>query len=216
MRKGALTPSPGDAPATEAMPHQHYGSGDDAPGAASSHALFALPMKNKLLHHLWCLNNLRWGCLSHRGIQIIHLNPPSPYPVRHSMEMQQTQSKKCQQLTFCGSKGKCVVLFLITTHSEWSFFQNDLQPRNNLIWRFFFYEIKEPKSCLRGRYKLLLKKKEIKNYIGFKLFHVNFPVARSFSPQKLRGEQPGLAWRGQETAPCLSTSLTSVLVKKVC
>lgn len=99
---------------------------------------FALPMKNKRLHHLWCLNNLRWRCLSHRGIQIIHLNPPSPYPVRHSMEMQQTQSKKCQQLTRCGSKGKCVVLFLITTQSEWSFFQNDLQPRNNLIWRFLF------------------------------------------------------------------------------
>lgn len=35
MRKGTLTPSPGDAPATEVMPHQSYGSGDDAPGAAS-------------------------------------------------------------------------------------------------------------------------------------------------------------------------------------
>lgn len=34
MRKGALTPSPGGAPATEARPHQQQWTGDDVSGAA--------------------------------------------------------------------------------------------------------------------------------------------------------------------------------------
>lgn len=125
---------------------------------------FTLPMKKKHLHHLWCLNNPTGGYLSHQGIQDIQPNPPSPYAESHNMEMQQTQPKKCQQLTLCGSEGKCAGLFLITTNSE-VFFQHDLQSRNNLIWRFlFFNKIKETQLCLRARYKLLLKKRNPKLY----------------------------------------------------